>query len=570
MTETIRVGGVPEHFNYPWHIAIERGIFEKHNVKVEWVEQKCGTGAMITALKDSQIDIIIALTEGLVSDICQGSELRIISSYVNTPLCWAISTGKNSKFNAVEDLKGQKFGISRLTSGSHLMLYALALERSWDPQKDIFFEIKGDFKSLRDGVNDNSTAAFLWETFTTKPFHDSGEIRRIGDITTPWPCFLIASSLPVLETKLDAIRRVLLAVQESCKIFATEENMSLQVSERYNLQPEDAKQWYQGVKIMADNVSEAGLQRAVDVLFQAQVLKSNSYDLNKLIDPRVASLLKDIKYIKLYNQPELVKYLHNSLHSAGLATGSVTYDQLLPFDQHHYHGTEALDQCAKEVNITKDTKVVNIGSGLGGPARYFAGKYGAQVLALELQDDLHRTALELTSRCNLKPLVTHMCGDVLDIGDHIRSSGYDVVVSWLTFLHIPERARLVKIIFKLLKPGGFLFCEDFFELKSLSQREKEILSQEVFCNYLPSLETYKSQLTEGGFKIVKVDDLTSDWTDYCKDRVEKMVSKKDELVQIHGQETFDRLRHFYSIVSDLFKGGNLGGGRFIAQKVSDE
>lgn len=46
--DTIRVGGVPEHFNYSWHIAIERGIFAKHNVQIEWSEQKAGTGAMVS------------------------------------------------------------------------------------------------------------------------------------------------------------------------------------------------------------------------------------------------------------------------------------------------------------------------------------------------------------------------------------------------------------------------------------------------------------------------------------------------------------------------------------------
>lgn len=48
---TLRVGGVPEHFNYPWHLARERGLFAKHGVHVEWVEQKEGTGQMIKSVR---------------------------------------------------------------------------------------------------------------------------------------------------------------------------------------------------------------------------------------------------------------------------------------------------------------------------------------------------------------------------------------------------------------------------------------------------------------------------------------------------------------------------------------
>jgi hypothetical protein len=47
----VRVGGVPEHFNYPWILAQERGLFEKHGVRLEWVEQKEGTGQMIKSVR---------------------------------------------------------------------------------------------------------------------------------------------------------------------------------------------------------------------------------------------------------------------------------------------------------------------------------------------------------------------------------------------------------------------------------------------------------------------------------------------------------------------------------------
>lgn len=106
--------------------------------------------------------------------------MRLIGTYVESPLCWAISVGKEANVTSVEDLKSKKFGISRVQSGSHLMAYVLANQRGWN--EDLTFEVKGSFENLRNSVNDKSTDAFMWETFTTKPFHDSGEIKRIGEV----------------------------------------------------------------------------------------------------------------------------------------------------------------------------------------------------------------------------------------------------------------------------------------------------------------------------------------------------------------------------------------------------
>jgi len=167
--------------------------------------------------------------------------------------------------------------------------------------------------------------------------------------------------------------------------------------------------------------------------------------------------------MKLYNKPELVKYVRNNLISISKAAGPLDYVELLPFDQHHYNGIEIVDLCAQKCGITKESKIINIGSGLGGPARYLAGKIGCQVLAVELQEELHRTSKELTERCNLHHLVHHMSGDILQVGQHIKENSYDAIVSWLTVLHIPNRDNLFKLCYDLLKPGGIFLAEDFYE-----------------------------------------------------------------------------------------------------------
>ena len=153
----IRIGGVPEHFNYPLHMVKKLGLDTKFGVNLIFAEQACGTGQMISNLKDKSVDLIVALTEGITADIAKGSDVRILGTYVSSPLCWAISGAgpvSASQHTAtprnVADMKGKTFGISRYGSGSQLMAYVLANERGWDPQHDVQFKVIGKFQHLRD------------------------------------------------------------------------------------------------------------------------------------------------------------------------------------------------------------------------------------------------------------------------------------------------------------------------------------------------------------------------------------------------------------------------------------
>ena len=92
MTTTLRLGGVPEHFNLPIHLAAERGDFAKHNIRIEWTDFYGGTGQMTKALRADAVDICFLLTEGIIADIIKGNPSKIISAYVKTPLTWGIHT----------------------------------------------------------------------------------------------------------------------------------------------------------------------------------------------------------------------------------------------------------------------------------------------------------------------------------------------------------------------------------------------------------------------------------------------------------------------------------------------
>ena len=156
----------------------------------------------------------------------------------------------------------------------------------------------------------------------------------------------------------------------------------------------------------------------------------------------------DIKSMKLYSHLERIS---NELVAAGLdPEGPLTVADLSAFDNLHYHGTDAVERAIVELGLSADSKVAEVGSGLGGPARYMAERSGCHVTALELQPDLNDLAQDLTRRCGLSDRVTHLCGDVLD--GPLETGAFDAVVSWLALYHIADRQTLFPQIAAALKP----------------------------------------------------------------------------------------------------------------------
>jgi len=152
---------------------------------------------MITSLRAGEIDIGIGLTEAWVAGLGKHTlspendgGYRIVGSYVSSPLLWAISTGANrDAINEVKDIKGSKIGISRIGSGSDVMGSVLKDGEGWS---EAFEKVPcGTFEKLRNGTRDGTIDFFMWEYFTSKKYYDDGEIKKIGEIYTPWPSWYV-------------------------------------------------------------------------------------------------------------------------------------------------------------------------------------------------------------------------------------------------------------------------------------------------------------------------------------------------------------------------------------------
>ncbi|KAI5965532.1 hypothetical protein CANMA_003394 [Candida margitis] len=301
---TLRVAYIPEHFSTPLFFAQQQGYYAKHSLSIEFVKVPEGSGRLINLLNNNEVDVAIGLTEAFVADIAKGNDkIKLLDTYVRSPLLWAVSTGSNrNEITKVQDLRSfGKIGISRLGSGSYIMSFVLAHQMGFDKFNE--FAICSNFKNLRDSVNKiqpqgDSPAyeisdAFMWEYFTSKKYYDSGEIKQIGEIYTPWPSWVITASTKAVAAKQQDIHNFISAVNQGTAYFNQHIDEAVDyIASNLDYSAEDAKQWTKTVQFN-DKVGEVALDwdkivvKTTNVLKDAGVLQDSDDVVSKRLDEHV-------------------------------------------------------------------------------------------------------------------------------------------------------------------------------------------------------------------------------------------------------------------------------------------
>ncbi|KAL2265926.1 hypothetical protein VTJ83DRAFT_5278 [Remersonia thermophila] len=286
MASPLKVGYVPEHFSTPLHFAKRH-----YGLEAELIPFPSGTGHMITALRGGEIDVGIGLTEGWVAGLGKSQEsgdpdggYRLVGTYVETPLCWAISTGANRpEIQNIDSLQGGKIGVSRIGSGSYVMGYVLADLRGWlaasQEQTSPFSDtvVLNTFENLRKAVNSGEADFFMWEHFTSKRYYDKGEIRRVGEIYTPWSSWKIVATTSLVDAdKLDPrVEDLLEKLNLGIKHFNDNQEEAVQfISTELDYSEEDARAWLDTVRFpeTTEGVDPAVITKTVAILRTAGVL----------------------------------------------------------------------------------------------------------------------------------------------------------------------------------------------------------------------------------------------------------------------------------------------------------
>jgi ubiquinone/menaquinone biosynthesis C-methylase UbiE len=269
--------------------------------------------------------------------------------------------------------------------------------------------------------------------------------------------------------------------------------------------------------------------------------------------------------IRFYESHPINEYeILERLRADGIELEGLSEETLQNYDQDHFGGLEAVDALAAQAGIGPATHVLDVCSGMGGPARYLAHRLGCRVTGLDITRSRHEAAVRLTAMVGLDHLVDFRLGNALAMP--FPAAGFDVVIGQEAFAHVPDKPRLIAECARVVRPGGLIAFTDIVRREGLSDAEFERLRRDMTFQSLQSLDGYGRLLADCGCTVLGREDLSAWWTEVLKRRLEMYRSLRDTTVAKFGLAHFERWDEAYAFFVGLFAAGRLGGGRFVARR----
>lgn len=197
--------------------------------------------------------------------------------------------------------------------------------------------------------------------------------------------------------------------------------------------------------------------------------------------------------------------LEESILSALIALGRdpdhTTQADLAPVDELHTGGAESARELARDAGIGVGSRVLDVGSGLGGPARLFASEFGAIVDGIDVTPRFVSTATSLTRRSGLSHAVSFTLGSALDLP--FADAEFDAATMIHVGMNIQDKATLFRSVARVLKPGSRFAIFDFMVVSDGPVHYPLPWSDSIDTSFLVAPDSYLSMLEDAGFTIDK-------------------------------------------------------------------
>lgn len=201
-----------------------------------------------------------------------------------------------------------------------------------------------------------------------------------------------------------------------------------------------------------------------------------------------------------YTHGSLERAILDALVSQGKDLNHLTLADLAPVDEFHVGGRQATIEFAGQLGVRHGMQLLDIGCGLGGPARYFAHEYGCQVVGLDLTDEFVEVANALAQRVGLESAVSYQQGSALDLPFAAKS--FDGAYMLHVGMNIADKRKLFAGIRAVLKEGGFFGIYDMMRTGNGELALPVPWASSPEMNFISDVESYRNLLEAASFKVV--------------------------------------------------------------------
>lgn len=238
-----------------------------------------------------------------------------------------------------------------------------------------------------------------------------------------------------------------------------------------------------------------------------------------------------------YTSGQLLARLKAALQDDGADPDNPSIQTLAPYDQFHGRGLEATEQIAADLDVAAADHLLDVGSGIGGPARFMAERFGCTVTGIDLTPEFCEVADHLTASMGLQNLVSFEQGNALAMpfADNTFDGAYSMNVS----MNIEDKAGFYRELLRVLKPGGWLVLSELAQGPGGTINYPSPWARTAESSFLATPEDTKAGLEAAGFQILKFGDNVAE-TKAFGAKVREMVERGEKpphraIQLIHGE-----------------------------------
>ena len=238
-----------------------------------------------------------------------------------------------------------------------------------------------------------------------------------------------------------------------------------------------------------------------------------------------------------YSRGNLLERLNAALAEDGVDPARPPFESLAPYDQFHGRGLEATEEIANLLEVAATDHLLDIGSGIGGPARYMARRFGCRVTGIDLTAGFCDVARHLSRLLGLEAKVGFELGDAaaMPFADGSFDGAYSMNVS----MNIADKAALYREVRRVLKPGGWLMLSELAKGPGAELDYPTPWASSAQTSFLATPEETRRGLEDAGFEVVQMRE-TAEQVKAFGARSREMVARGEKpphraVMLIHGE-----------------------------------